>query len=153
LAREIGRNAHSVFYNVTKSQFTQKILELDANDFNNANSVTEIHERLLTYLKNGKVVVIKNAHLITEADRLLVLHAFCDNSAAPDKQATFLFVIPVPSRIYGMYAGTHSEASEISNEVLSSAWTSLSTDKRPALIARVSAAAVIIKPGDRCVDE
>ncbi|CAG7837578.1 unnamed protein product [Allacma fusca] len=101
LAREIGRNAHSVFYNVTKSQFTRNILELDSDDFNNAQSVTEIHDKLLTYLKNGKVVIIKNAHLITEEDRLLILHAFCDNSAAPDNRATFLFILPAPPRIYG----------------------------------------------------
>jgi len=82
---------------------------------------------------------------------LLIFHSLCDNYAAPDKRATFIFLVPVPKPFYDKIQWNYEGASDISYNVLDAAWKSVSSDdSRPATIARVAATVLLLQKGDYC---
>jgi len=151
LARNIGKKVNAVFRNVTHLVNPPDVLELGPDYLNDESiSVTDIHEKLKTYLEKGKFVIINNPQEVTDKDRIMVFHAFCDNSAAPQKRATFIFVIPVPEPIYNEYHGKPENDIRIADDILYSSWSSVEPDKRRATITRVAASATMLNPGDSC---
>jgi len=82
---------------------------------------------------------------------LHIFHSLCDNYAAPETRATFLFLVPVPKHVYEKIQWNYEGASDISYDVLDAAWKSISSDdSRPATIARVAATVLLLQKGDHC---
>jgi hypothetical protein len=151
LAREIGQGVNQIFQNVSNLEYTPEVLELGPEYFNDETiSISDIHEKLIEYLKEGKFVIINNPQEVKEKERIMIFHAFCDNSLAPEKRATFIFVIPVPELIYERFEWKASNALTIADKILDSSWLTVDPSKRPATITRVAPSAVLLNPGDSC---
>lgn len=131
---------------------TPPVKILDKTYFNNGNSITAIHEDVESYfMKGGKAVIVHSVDELDMEEHLLFFHSFCDNFKAPDKRATFFFIVPVPLNIQRKYSWNQMFAADISNDVLNRAWKEvISDDSRPAMISRVAATVVLLNDGDSC---
>jgi hypothetical protein len=146
--RKIGNVINRVF----EPELVIPVKELNLNTFSETQNITHLHDDIKAYFdRGGKAVIVEDVEKLNQEAHLLVFHAFCDNSRAYQKRATFFFLIPVPQYIYESYDWNFRKGGHISDAVLNDAWSQvLSPDKRPALIARVAAATVLLNSGDTC---
>jgi len=151
-AREISFKMHTAFAKATDVKCSANTMEISPQSLE-SKDLDAIHSELNDYLKSGKVVIVRDLDQIIDEEHLFLFHAFCDHFEAPDKRATFIFLITIPPDAMEVASSLSEEGqeTELVELILDAAWTTLSPVKRPAIISRIASNVIRIQPGDSCL--
>jgi len=90
--------------------------------------------------------VILNPEKVRSDSYVQIFHAFCDNTEAYEKRATFIFVMSVPENFRDI-----SDEWETFQNVLTDSWTGvIPADSMAAMTSRIGQQVIALNSTDKC---